>query len=106
MPDEVGLAAYRIVQESLSNARRHAPEAQVGVTIERGDGHLAVEVHDDGGGARRRPAASAVGDPGHGLLGMRERVDVLGGQFDAGPTPEGGWRVAAEIPLDGPAGEE
>lgn len=89
-------ALYRLVQEALSNARRHAgPGAKV--TIDErwtGDG-LSITVSDDGRGA----AASADGhQPGYGLIGMRERVTAVGGTLEAGPGPDGGFRVAATLP--------
>lgn len=96
VPDEVGLAAYRIVQESLSNTRRHAPGARAHVCVERDDGCLTVEVTDDGGHAPLLP--SADGEPGHGLIGMRERVALLNGEFRAGPRRPSGWRVCATLP--------
>lgn len=91
------LAAYRIVQEALTNARRHAGPARVDVTIGYHHDHLAVTVVDDGRGA----AADRTGDsPGHGLLGMRERVALYGGTLHTGPRPGGGFEVRATLPLD------
>lgn len=97
VPDEVGLAAYRIVQEALSNTRRHAPGARAEVRLDRHDHRLDVEVVDDGG--HTPPVREAGDEPGHGLIGMRERVALLGGELDAGPRSAGGWRVRAEFPL-------
>ena len=97
--DEVELATYRVVQEALSNARRHAPGASVAVTLERDDDELVVEVVDDGGDGPRPPAADD--EAGHGLIGMRERVDTLAGCFEAGPHEPFGWRVCARIPVTG-----
>ena len=96
LPREVGLAAYRIVQESLTNARRHAPGAAVIVRLHPTDDALRVEVADDG------PAAGDTAvDDGYGLIGMRERVSLLGGELVAGPRHDGhGWRVCAVLPTD------
>jgi signal transduction histidine kinase len=90
----VELSAYRIVQESLSNAARYAPGSRVHVEIKYGPGALAVTVADDG--ARAVPDGSQGG--GHGLVGMRERVTMLGGTLSAGPGAPAGWTVAAELP--------
>lgn len=94
VPDGTALTAYRVVQEALTNVRRHAgPGAQVRVRVEVTD-EVAVLVEDDGRGA-------AAADDGHGLglAGMRERVAVHGGTVEAGPRPGGGWRVSARMPL-------
>lgn len=95
LPTLVDLAAYRVVQESLTNARQHAPGAPVTVLIGY-TGGVRINVHN---GPSVAPAAPDVvpGD-GHGLVGMRERVRQTGGRLTAGPTPDGGWRVVAELP--------
>ncbi len=94
----VDLSAYRIVQESLSNASRHAPGSSVRVEIRYGPRTLTVSVADDGArGALEEPQGG-----GHGLVGMRERVTMLGGSLTAGPRDEGGWSVAAELPYGDP----
>lgn len=91
------LAVYRVVQESLTNVLRHAgPAARARVDVERGPHAVTVTVTDSGVGAA--PAAVRR-TGGHGLLGMRERVEAYGGAFEAGPTPAG-WRVRARIPVD------
>lgn len=87
-----GLAAYRVVQESLVNSSKHAPGASVHVGLQVRDDAVAVEVSDTGGGA---PGGSA--HAGVGIAGMRERVEALGGTFAAGPTAHG-WRVRADVP--------
>jgi signal transduction histidine kinase len=92
----VGLTAYRVVQEALTNAVKHAAGASVRVTVSASDTVLRVEVVDDGGA----PAAGAHGS-GRGLIGLRERLAVYGGTLTAGPRPTGGYRVLAEIPLTG-----
>lgn len=96
LPAGVGLSAYRIVQEALTNALKHAgPTQRVEVNVRYTDDDVAVEVLDDGRGVVGRPADS----PGHGLLGMRERVDVCGGELRAGPRPGGGFAVRARLPV-------
>jgi signal transduction histidine kinase len=96
LPTPVDLAAYRIVQESLTNVVRHsgAERASVGIAYRAGD--IVIDVADDGHG---RPAGQdLVG--GNGLLGMRERVSALGGDLDVGPRSDGGFRVRARLPLE------
>ncbi|QXJ26310.1 sensor histidine kinase [Actinomadura graeca] len=90
----VDLSAFRIVQESLSNAARYAPGSRVHVEIKYGTATLTVAVTDDG--ARTTPEESHGG--GHGLVGMRERVTMLGGSLSAGARDSGGWEVVAELP--------
>ncbi|MEU2792196.1 sensor histidine kinase [Streptomyces sp. NPDC007100] len=92
----VELSAFRIVQEALSNAMRHAPGARVEVTIAYRPAALAVRVTNT---APDRPVAPSPG-AGHGLLGMRERTAMLGGDLAAGPAPGGGYEVTAVLPLD------
>lgn len=94
-PDAVGLAAYRIVQEALANAARHAPGAAVTVRLRERDGLLAIAVRDTGGPPS---PATAPSTSGHGLTGMRERARLLGGTFSAGRTTDG-FAVTAELPL-------
>jgi len=98
LPSAVDLAAYRIIQESLTNAIRHAGPATAAVSLSYGDDELRVEVTDTGRGPGD-PGASHNG--GHGLAGMRERAATVGGTLDTGPGPAGGFRVAARLPLDG-----
>ncbi|SNS58146.1 sensor histidine kinase [Actinomadura mexicana] len=94
----VDLSAYRIVQESLSNAARYAPGSRVHVEVRYGAETLTVSVTDDG--ARSTPEESHGG--GHGLVGMRERVAMLDGSLDAGPREGAGWLVVAELPYGDP----
>jgi signal transduction histidine kinase len=96
LDDEAGLALYRVVQESLSNARRHAPGAPVQVEF-TWDGREAGVVVDNGRVGPLRDAVGVGTGGGFGLLGMRERIALCGGAFEAGPTPDGGWRVTARI---------
>ncbi|KUJ41159.1 signal transduction histidine kinase [Streptomyces sp. 3212.3] len=94
VPPAVGAAAYRIVQEALTNVVRHAgPEPLVRVELHERDGALHVSVTDDGTG----PTPGRV--PGYGLVGMRERARSVGGTIDAGPRTQGGFEVAAVLPL-------
>ena len=107
LPEGVDLSAYRIVQEALSNAMRHAPGSHVQLHLAYRPDALAVEICNDaalkavpvlaGSGDR-----AAAGGGGHGLVGMRERVTMLGGSLDAGPTADGGFRVAAVLPVSPP----
>ena len=97
------LAAYRIVQESLTNARKHGGlTVTAGVTLRFCDDQLVIKVTDDGR-AREDTGDGGADGLGHGLIGMRERADVYGGTVTAGPRPGGGWRVTATLPL-APAG--
>ena len=90
----VELAAYRIVQEALTNARRHAPGCAVDVELDFGDRDLRVRVRDNGPGV-----AQVIPVAGHGLLGMRERVAAVGGAFHAGAATGGGFVVEATLPV-------
>lgn len=95
LPDGAALAAYRIVQESLTNTRKHAgPRVSAAVTLRFLEDTLVLAVTDDGRGA----AATSDG-AGHGLAGMRERVAVYGGSVEAGPRRGGGFQVVARLPL-------
>ena len=99
LPDTVGAAAYRIVQESLSNVIRHAPGARA-----RWWSRPTTDTVRSGGHERGRPVAAPMAEPdgtGHGLHGMRERVRLLGGSLETGASDEGGYRVAARLPIGG-----
>lgn len=98
LPQLVELAAYRIVQEALTNVIKHADARHVAVSVATEGGGLAVEVTDDG------PATTAGPGEGYGLIGMRERATATDGTLEAGPLRGGGWRVRAVIPVDGGAG--
>jgi signal transduction histidine kinase len=94
-----GVCAYRIVQEALSNARRHASGAPVAVSVDHTAGAVTLRV-TNGPGVPAVPRANGHG-PGHGLAGMRERAELLGGSLSAGPAPDGGFAVSALLPLSG-----
>jgi signal transduction histidine kinase len=97
LPAGTDLAAYRIIQESLTNVTRHAGPATATVLVRYGPADLTVQVDDDG----RGPAAADNGAArGNGIRGMRERVAALGGELATGPRPDGGFRVQARLPLD------
>jgi signal transduction histidine kinase len=94
LPPGVELSAYRIVQEGLTNALKHARAANAIVRLRYAHRELEVEVTDDGRGRGGTP------DGGHGLDGMRERVALYGGVFESGPRAGGGWRLYARLPLE------
>ena len=96
LPAGIGLSAYRIVQEALTNALKHAGDARAEVSIRYGADSLELEIVDDGGGGA---AASRAARGGHGLVGMRERVALYGGRFDASRRPGGGFAVRAKLPI-------
>jgi signal transduction histidine kinase len=95
LPADVDLAAFRIVQEAVTNVARHAGEATATVRLAYGEGDLTVQIDDDGRGGP--PSTNS----GRGITGMRERAAALGGRLVAGPRPGGGFRVRAELPVDG-----
>jgi signal transduction histidine kinase len=97
VPAGIGLAAYRVVQEALTNAVKHAVGARVHVEVVADARMLRVDVADDGG----EPDPHRHGS-GRGLAGLGERLAVYGGTLTAGPRPTGGFRVVAEIPLEAP----
>ncbi len=101
LPSGVDLAAFRIVQEALTNVVRHAGAARAEVHVTYGDHGVAVQVDDDGQGPPPTPPSGG----GSGIAGMRERAAVLGGRLEVGPRPGGGFRVRAELPVDGPSGD-
>jgi signal transduction histidine kinase len=97
-PADVQHAAYRIVQEALTNVRKHAPGARTRVLVRRGGGMLLVEVHN-GPGAQTGQTPAPLPSGGHGLAGLRERAVQLGGDFAALPAESGGFLVRATLPL-------
>jgi signal transduction histidine kinase len=99
LPAGMDLAAYRIVQEALTNTVKHGGKANAQVTVTYTTDTLEIEVIDDGRGAAA--ALLSVGIPGgHGLIGMKERVALFGGQLSAGPILTGGYRVFARMPIE------
>ena len=102
VPPAVDLAAYRIVQEALTNVVKHARTTESRVAVTYADDAIRLEITDDGHGG---PADSVAVSAGHGIAGMAERVSLFGGEFHAGPRPGRGFRVAARLPLDNPPGE-
>jgi signal transduction histidine kinase len=97
IPPGVGVCAYRIVQESLSNASQHSPGAPVTISVDQESGAVLLRVANGPGGPAG-PARNGSGR-GHGLTGMRERVALLGGSLSADPAPDGGFVVSAVLPL-------
>lgn len=97
VPSAVGGAMYRIVQESLTNVIRHVGPTRVSVRLDRTADDLRLRVTDEG--SRTRAGTATPGVPGRGLVGMRERCRLLGGDFDARPLPGGGFTVTARLPL-------
>ncbi len=93
VPADIDLSAYRIVQEAVANVVRHSGASSCRVLIDHRDRELSIEVTDDGRGG-------VIVDGGYGIVGMRERTTLLGGQLAAGPRPGGGFRVAARLPVD------
>jgi signal transduction histidine kinase len=93
LPPGVDLTAYRIVQEALTNALKHAGPAHACVAVEYRPGEVRLKISDDG-----RGVTATTSEGGHGLLGMRERVGVYGGTLRAGPTTGGGFSVVATLP--------
>jgi signal transduction histidine kinase len=97
IPPSVGVAVYRIAQEALANAARHAPRARTLLGLEVRDGRIAFVAETSG--PVLAGSASELERPRYGLIGMRERATALGGEFAAGPTRDG-WRVSCELPVD------
>jgi signal transduction histidine kinase len=98
LPPAVDRAAYRIAQEALTNALRHAGRASAVVMVRYEPDRLVIEVLDDGRGSERSDREPEPGR-GHGIAGMRERALALGGELDAGSHPLGGFRVRASLPV-------
>jgi signal transduction histidine kinase len=117
LPPGIDLAAYRVVQEALTNVMKHAGPARTTVRLQYRARDLLITVSDDGPPPDSAPAAAGPGaeegagpspgsvSGGRGLIGLRERIAVYGGELDAGPRPGGGWRLRARIPLEPAAGD-
>ncbi|ROR43740.1 histidine kinase/DNA gyrase B/HSP90-like ATPase [Kitasatospora cineracea] len=100
LPRGLELTVYRIVQEALTNVRKHGgPNARAKVAVDFRDGDLEVLVEDDGRGSTREQLSGGTDGLGHGLIGMRERVGMVSGSLDVGPRPGGGFRIRAVLPL-------
>lgn len=97
------LVAYRVVQEALTNALKHAHGIRTSVQVHHGDKDITVEVSTDGSGSPTGSRTGSLGGSGRGLAGLRERVDVLGGDFSAGARTDGGFVVRARIPAGSPS---
>jgi signal transduction histidine kinase len=96
LPPALDLSAYRIVQEGLTNALKHAHASQADVDVSYDAREIRLAVHDNGSGH-----PSGNGGPGHGLVGIRERVKIYGGDMSAGAAPDGGFELRARLPLEG-----
>jgi signal transduction histidine kinase len=107
LPGSVELCSYRIVQEALTNAGRHAPGSQVRIELGYGADVLSVRIRNDAPRGRREPGRGGHDrseEPGYGLTGLRERVSMLRGEFRAGPDGQGGFAVSASLPAPAPGG--
>jgi signal transduction histidine kinase len=100
LPPSIDLSAYRIVQEGLTNVIKHAGHATAQVLVRYTDHALELQVTDDGPGSPDGPDGPDGESGGHGLLGVRERVALFGGSFQAGNRAEGGFGLRALLPLD------
>jgi signal transduction histidine kinase len=96
LPPIADISFYRVTQEALSNVRDHAPGAPARVVLRYRDSEVSLEVVNEARPAPDRPRAGR----GFGLAGMRERAQLIGATFEAGPTPSGGWQVSLSLPLD------
>ena len=101
VPPGIDLAAYRIIQEALTNVVKHAETASSWVVVTYQENAVCIEVTDDGRGTPTTPVSAGAG---HGIVGMRERVALYAGEFSAGPLPGHGFHVAARLPLDSTPG--
>jgi signal transduction histidine kinase len=101
LPPGVDVTVYRVAQEALTNALKHAPAGRTTMALRTGPDALDLSVLTQGGAPRRLDAEGGAG--GYGLVGMRERVESVTGSLEAGPDATGGWRVLARFPVGGPA---
>jgi signal transduction histidine kinase len=93
LPAGVDLTAYRIVQEGLTNATKHSRAEHAEVLVRYDNGHVEVTISDNG------PGGGGGDSGGHGLVGMRERVSVYGGELEVGPRPDGGYALRVRLPI-------
>jgi signal transduction histidine kinase len=100
LPASVDLAAFRIIQEALTNILRHSGQSSSSVHVSRNERELMLRIDNDAGKASKEASRDGIG-LGQGILGMQERATALGGVVEAGPRPDGGFRVFARLPLDG-----
>jgi len=98
VPRQTGAAVYRIAREALTNTVRHAHASKASVQVNHRDGRLELEIHDDGSGSGNGRESSH--GTGHGITGMRERAEALGGRLSAGPASDGGFLVTVSLPVD------
>jgi len=101
LPPGLDLAAYRVIQEAITNVIKHAGTDRCRVAVTYREDALTLKITDHGRGTRENGHGSLA--VGHGLAGMRERVGMYSGEFQAAPRPEGGFRVTAWFPLEGSA---
>jgi len=99
LPEALDLSAYRIVQEALTNSLKHAGRSQARVLVHYAPDALELEISDNGYGAAPNAVAATGDGAGRGLIGMRERVAIFGGELAAGPASDRGFRVRARLPL-------
>jgi signal transduction histidine kinase len=100
VPASVDLSAFRIIQEALTNVVKHAATPDCQVRLDYRERELSLEILDEGDAGHAAAGTPSGPGTGHGLIGMRERVHLCGGQFSAGPRPGRGFRVAATLPLE------
>jgi signal transduction histidine kinase len=100
LPPIADITFYRVTQEALSNAREHAPGAAVRVLLRYRESEVSIDVENEAAPTPDHADPARAGHRGFGLAGMRERAQLIGARFDAGPAPSGGWRVSLRLPLD------
>jgi signal transduction histidine kinase len=106
LPALLDLTAYRIVQEALTNTLKHGGAASAAIRLDYTNTMLLVEVVDDGRPSPGLDGTGVRGGTGHGLVGIAERVSLVGGALTAGPAPGCGWQVRAQLPMPDPASQE
>jgi signal transduction histidine kinase len=106
LPAVLDLTAYRIVQEALTNTIKHGGAASATIRLDYTNTSLVVEVVDDGRPPPGQDGTGARACTGHGLVGITERVSLFGGAVTAGPRPDRGWQVRAQLPMPDPAPQD